>query len=331
MRSQADMLPKQKRRKSIWIKSLYVLVVLLTLLTTATYTWFSLSKTPKVNDMSVYVNCNVGMLISWEIPTEEEGWGLHLDYSDKFPTNTVLKPATYSDAEDRFYSVTLGIDGRMQEISALLSDEGNANRDDCDGYYLTFSFYAHTDEDVEVSLKDSIEKSGTYILGKPIWNEEEILHNDGGRGAASAIRVGFRITKYDTQGELSDVSDLIIYEPNCNFHTDYSLGYYQTPSMDGTETLVPKNRLIRQTATMWFETDPVQKDYVLYKNGEFLDDPHLFDLDKDTTAKIDVYIWLEGQDVDCTNEIGYEAKILSSIQFYAERRANTGLEEEEIK
>lgn len=331
MKQTVNIPQNQKRRKRLWIRLLYLLFLFLPLLTTATYTWFSLSKTPKVNDMSVYVNCNVGMQVAWEIPTEEEGWGLHLDYSEKFPENTILKPVTFSDEDDAFYAVTLGLDGRKQSVSDLLTDEKNANRDDDDAYYLTFSFYAHTDEDVKVSLKDAFENSGTYILGKPIWNEEEILHNDGGRGAASAMRVGFKITRYDEEGNLNDVSDLIIYEPNCNFHTDYTLGYYQTPSMDGTETLVPKNRLIRQTATMWFEADPVQKDYILYKYGEFLDDPHLFDLDKDCTAKIDVYIWLEGQDADCTNEIGYEAKIFSSIQLYAERRVNTGLEEDDIK
>ncbi|MBO5006054.1 MAG: hypothetical protein J6C89_01270 [Clostridia bacterium] len=328
MSAQAISTTKQKKRRHIFIKLLYGMLVLLVLLSTATYTWFSLSKTPKVNDMSVYVNCNVGMQIAWEIPTEEESWGLHLDHSERFPENTILKPATYSDENDAFYAVQFGFDGRKQSISNLLTDEENANRSDDDAYYITFSFYAHTDEDVKVSLKDAFENSGTYLLGKPIWNEEEILHNDGGRGAASAMRIGFKITKYDTDGTLSDISDLIIYEPNCNFHNDYTLGYYQTPGMDGTETLVPTDRLIRQTATMWFETDPVQKEYVLYKYGEFLDEPHLFDLDRDCTAKIDVYIWLEGQDVDCTNEIGYEAKIFSNIQLYAERRVNTGLEEE---
>lgn len=277
--------------------------------------------------MALYVNSSVGLQISRELSDDEEAWSQHLDYSDYFPDNTILRPVTYSCEQDTFYAATFGLDGRISSIADQLSDYTNANRSDAYGYYVKFTFYARTDEDVSVELSRAYENTGTYLIGTPVWNDDEVIHNDGGKGAQSAIRVGFKITKFDENGEQTGDPDFIVYEPNCNNHLDYSSGYYATASIDGTETLVPTNKLIRQTSTAWLEMNPVQKDIVVYNYGNFLDDPHLFDLDKDCTAQIDIYIWLEGQDVDCTNEIGKEAKIFTSIQFHSETRVNTGMED----
>lgn len=330
--SQAISTPKQKKRRHIFIKLLYGMLVLLVLLSTATYTWFSLSKTPKVNDMAVFVNSSVGLQISWELSDDEEAWGWHLDYNKKFTQNSTLKPVTYSDINKTFYATNFGLDGRIASISKELNDAQNANREDAEGYYVAFTVYARTDEDVEVELSKNIENSGTYLVGTPVWNDEEIIHNNGGKGAQSAMRIGFRVTRFDPDGKQIDEEPLfIIYEPNCDNHLDYTTDYEPTPSMDGTESLVPADRLIRQESTAWLETNPVQKGVVVFDYGEFLDDNHLFDLDKNCTAKIDIYIWLEGQDVDCTNEIGKEAMMLANVQFHAERKPDTGLEEDEIK
>ncbi|MBR5187263.1 MAG: hypothetical protein IKW18_02220, partial [Clostridia bacterium] len=72
---------------------------------------------------------------------------------------------------------------------------------------------------------------------------------------------------------------------------------------------------------------PVQKDMLAYIYGEFIDDEHLFDLDEDCQAKIDIYIWLEGQDMDCVNDIGKEAHLFANIQFLAEIKPGSGMQE----
>lgn len=276
--------------------------------------------------MALYVNTPVGLEITWT-PEDEDSWGQHLNYADHIDSQTILKPVTYSDKEQTFYSTNFGIDGRISDIAYALTDERNANRDDGYGYYLKMTCFVRTDEPVEVSLSRAYENSGTYLIGTPIWNEEEILHNDGGKGAQSAVRVGFRITKYDIDGVPEEEPTFIIYEPNCNNHIDFSREYYPTPSIDGTENLIPEDRLIRQTATAWFEMDPVQNGLLVYDYGEFLDDTHLFDLDEDCMAKIEIYLWLEGQDIDCTNEIGKEAQIFANIQFHSVSKGQSGMEE----
>ena len=320
--------PERKRQRRTTIRLLYLLLILVPLLSTATYTWFSLSRAPKVNAMALYINTPAGLEITWT-PEDEESWGQNLNYAEYADGETILKPVTYSDHENKFYAANFGLDGRMSDIAYALTDEQNANRDDGHGYYLKMTFYARTDENVSVSLSRAYENSGTYLIGTPIWNGEDILHNDGGQGAQSAVRVGFRITHYDTEGQQVGEPEFMIYEPNCSYHIDYNLTgqYVPTASIDGTENLISEDRLIRQSSTFWYEMDPVQNGVLLYEYGEFLDDQHLFDLDEDCMAKIEIYLWLEGQDIDCTNEIGKEAQIFANIQFHSVNRPNSGMEE----
>ena len=303
-------------------------MIFVPLLSAATYTWFAISRTPKVNSMSLYINTPVGLEITWT-PEDEDSWGQNLNYAEYAVGETVLKPVTYSEMEKTFYAANFGLDGRISDISHALSDERNTNRNDAHGYYVKMTCYVRTDEPVTVSLAEAYENSGTYLIGTPVWNSEEIIHNDGGYGAQSAIRVGFKITDCNQSGEAIGEPRFIIYEPNCNEHNDIyvSGNYFPTLSVDGTENLVPADRLIRQTNTAWTEVDPVQNGVLAYRFGEFMDDPHLFDLEEDAMAKIEIYLWLEGQDIDCTNEIGNEAQIFANIQFYSVNKPNSGMEE----
>ena len=59
----------------------------------------------------------------------------------------------------------------------------------------------------------------------------------------------------------------------------------------------------------------MQRTVVMYQLGEFLTDTRLFSLQQNGMVRMDVYLWLEGQDVDCTNVIGSAAKVFASIQL----------------
>jgi len=311
------------------LKLFYLLLILLILLSTATYTWFSLSRAPKINDMSLYVTTASGLEISYALDAEEGEWGQSLIYGDFVEENTVLRPITYSDTDDTFYAAAVGTDGRIIAVNQPLDDERHTNRNDINGYYVKFSFFARTGENVsvELSCKDPTGEFGTYVVGMPEWNSEEVLHNDGGKGLEEAMRVGFRITKFDSFGNiLNEDPKMIVYEPNSNVHLDYTVGYYPTPSIDGAENLVPAERLIRQESTAWMEASPVQKDVLIYEHGEFVDETHLFDLEAGQKAQIDVYLWLEGQDTDCRFESSEAAKILASLQFWSESNHQSGMD-----
>ena len=176
-------------------------------------------------------------------------------------------------------------------------------------------------------------KSGTYVIGTPVWDDKDIVHVNGGGGAQYAVRIGLRITPLMPNGtEDTENTRFIVYEPNdinhVNLDGDYIKEYIPTPSINkDMNSLVPNDSLIRQATTLWTEADPIQKDVVVYKHGDFLDNTYLFSLNEGEQVKIDLYLWLEGQDPDCTNHIGKESKIFSSIQFHVEAKDQGGLEE----
>ena len=309
---------------------LYVLIILLSLLTVASYTWFSISQTPRVSDLYMYVNSPKGLEIALTHDAQE--WGQQLDFRDMVDETAPLRPVTWSNKEQRFYAVTYGFDGRLKDIKSWqpLSDQYNANRDTYFGYYIKASFYARTDTAVKVSLSPAVEvdegrkSSGTYLIGTPIWNAQEILHDNGGKGAENAIRVGLRITPV-TEGVPDETKAVFyIYEPNSDTHINGADGYKPTPSIDGTPNLIDEEHLILQTASSWAEAYPVERNVVVNELGEFTTSTDLFTLQTGEMVKIDVYIWLEGQDADCTNQIE-EAQILASIQFKADPDDQSGM------
>lgn len=322
---------EQKKKIKRSLRCLYLVLVLLPLLAVASYTWFSISRTPKVSEMGMSVASGMGMEIAFDPDSEE--WTQYLDFREQLEEMAPLKPITWSEKEQCFFGAQFGLDGRISEITERLSDEANTNHTSSNSYYMKNTFYARTGEPVKVSLSpavvggDGTQGAGTYLIGTPVWNNESIRHDNGGNGAEYAIRVGIGITKYDaeTKARLEDPV-FYIYEPNCDGHVTGETGLVETPSIDGTETLVPEERMIRQTTSRWEETYPIERDTVVREPGEFTTDTQIFQLNTDEMAKIDIYVWLEGQDIDCTNAIGEEAQIFANIQFLAEAEQESGLE-----
>ena len=317
-------------RKTMILIYLYIIIVMFILSVVATYTWFALSRTPRVSNMAVSVSSRSGLELSLDASGDE--WGNSISFLDIVDESAPLRPVTWSDGDQRFYAATYNIGGRLTDNWQPLSDERNANRNNHEGYYVLGTFYARTGQDVTVSLTPAVELeegvsgSGTYVIGKPVWNSDSISHDNAGQGAENAIRIGIRITYLDENGEpLPDSSLFYIYEPNCDSHVDGSVGYVDTPSIDIRETLVSPEYLIKQTYSSWTESDPVQNGVLINSFGEFTSDTELFSLKRDQMAMISLYIWLEGQDIDCTNEIK-EAQILANIQFIAEPDNQSGLD-----
>lgn len=309
--------------------SLYLVIILFTLLTVASYTWFSLSQTPRVSDLYLFVNTQTGLELS--LTPDAEEWELQLDFRDMVDVTAPLRPVTWSESRQQFLAANYGADGRRTGAWEPLTDERNANKTSIEGYYIKASFYARSGQAVAVSLSPAVEVSegkegsGTYLIGCPEWNAEEIVHYNAGKGGETAVRVGFRTTPVDTSGEATgETSPLILYEPNSDIHPNGTYGYLPTPSIDGSATLVDESRLILQTASTWTEAYPVERSVVIRDLGEFTTDTKLFDVKAGEIIKVDLYIWLEGQDVDCTNEIT-QAQILASIQFSAGTQEHSGM------
>ena len=104
------------------------------------------------------------------------------------------------------------------------------------------------------------------------------------------------------------------------------MGYVNTRSIDGTDTLVSRDRLLVQTPSSWSETTPVRKDTTVKTLGSFITDKRLFALEAQEMVRIDMYIWMEGQDVDSYG-LPEDATLFANIQFKTDSEEQTGLEE----
>lgn len=319
---------RQRRRTFLYF---YILLALSVLLVSASYTWFSLSQTPRVSDMALYINARTGVELSMNPNAPDEAWGQEIRFLDLVSEDVPLRPVTWSEKQQCFLAMGYGSDGRMTGELVPLTDEAHANRTDGEGYYAVGTFYVRTDENCIVSLAKAVEVNegengaGTYVIGAPVWDEELVLHHNGGKGAELAIRIGFLLTKIspEVQGEETD-SVFIIYEPNTDSHIDGQIGNIQTVSVDGTNSL--SDNMIHQTTSMWLEADPVQRQVTIKRLGSFTTDTKLLSIKAGEMYQVKLYVWLEGQDVDCTNRIE-DAKIIANIQFSTEYTGQGGLEE----
>jgi len=323
---------KSKTSKSVSyiILYFYMLVILLALLTVASYTWFSISRTPSVNDIAMYINTPMGLEISLSPDSGE--WGKRLSFADMVPETSPLRPATWSEKDQKFYGVMFGMDGRPNGSLIPLSDDQNANRDHYEGYYCVGTFYARTDDAVRVSLtpavaveEDGTMGAGTFVTGTPIWNYNTLSHDNGGKGAEYAIRIGIQVHRLDQNHRPTDEPpQFFIYEPNSDTHIGDTVGYVDTPGVDGTPTLVDPDRIFAQSTTTWTDVSPAQRNKQTYVFGEFTEDTEMFILRDNETVMIRLYIWLEGQDADCCNVIA-DAQITANIQFLAQSYNESGM------
>jgi len=210
-----------------------------------------------------------------------------------------------------------------------LEDKINANTLAKSNYYIKATVYARCGQPTDVTLAESgwldeeqtVKGSGSYVIGEP----------NTGYGPETAVRIGFRMTYVDSSGDvLSDTSPMYVYEPNVDRHVDGSRNYIPTYSIDEFRTketaetagktdwfLVDENMLIRQTFSR-SATEP----------GEFLTNPTLFSLKPGEIVRIEIYIWMEGQDVDCSNTMSdgvSTTKIKANIQFTGTTETQSGM------
>ena len=233
---------------------------------------------------------------------------------------------------------------RMEVVSWYpLEDQIHANTLEKSNYYIKATIYARSGIPTNVSLagpiilEDGSTKTGnTYVLGDP--------HT--GKGPETAVRIGFRMTYVDSGGnELSERSPMYIYEPNADRHVDSSTYYIPTYSIDEfrpTEPTEAPSGEPTEPATEETTTEPEEKQWFLVDEerlmkqtfsrrdepGEFLTTPTLFSVKDGEIVRIEIYIWLEGQDVDCSNAMSdgvTTTKIEANIQFTGTSETQSGM------
>lgn len=294
---------------------------------TVTYAWLEISRLPKVSDISLSLITQNGVQIAPDENGEPGEWAGFLDMSDILEDEEPLTPVTYSYEDSLLYEPVYGTDGRPGGV--IPTDEGDFGSFIEVTYWMKSGSSASTIQLAEPDAAgNALDGGGTYVMGEPIWNADTISHDNGGNGGETTIRVGFLIQQTDLDYNPVGESEFFIYEPNSDSHTDGSTGYDETTSAFGLATLVDEDHLIIQESSHWSEQSPVLRDNVNYHMGQFTQNVPLFAISSQNLVKVTMYIWMEGQDIDCTNmTIAKESRLIANIQFTSdeESAADTGI------
>ncbi len=321
----------QKTRHMLIVMS-WVIILSLVALTAATYAWMSIATFYKVSDIDLNVITENALEIAKDENGEAGEWGKLIAGEDLIPEGAALRPVTWSAKDKTFYAPTYGFYGRIDGYDELIVTTNDipapsvdeAEEEEGEGYLLAIDLWMRTGASkitTYLSGPDIVQGEmmgdGTFVIGVPTWNSENVRHESGGKGAENAIRIAFKTYDYyDITGALYEEGSFYIYEPNTKEDA-------VTKSIDGG-ALEGDGEIIKQYTSQIKENDPVLRDEYTYLPGEFIgEDTHMFDLLANLPRRVTVYIWLEGQDPSCDNSIS-AGRILANLQIGATTQNNQG-------
>ena len=103
----------RRRRRVIY---LWILLMLSILLVAASYTWFSISRRPRVSDMKLYVNAPVGLELAPAYNSEE--WVQQLNFNELVEETSILKPVTWSQEKNKLITAKQIAEHKREDVEA---------------------------------------------------------------------------------------------------------------------------------------------------------------------------------------------------------------------
>ena len=289
---------KQNMSKKGLMPALLGAVCSVVALTSVSYAWFTIGNEASVGDIDVNVEAADGMLIS----ADGETWTKSLDLDsligegiNQLPgENTKLAPVS---------SAANVVDG-VQEIfygekdTTLLGREAVAGTE-----YLVFDLYVKVDHDKDLSIAQS--STVTDVVGSDT--------NASLASRVSFVNLGSVLAddNYSAEDDLPDLgSDVdttaVVWEPNSTSHLS-------TVQASGKVDYKGIASVAEPAAEESLGATTLSTDDVATSDNTATGGLKVADLE-DGVNKIRVYIWLEGQDVDCTNDIA-EGAFSVSLDF----------------
>ncbi len=294
-------------------------------LTTMTYAWFTTGKDASVGNFDMTISAGGGLEIS--ATGNDNDWLSVLDIESLKTASSTLKsfvdegktldPVSTNGAYDddmilNFYK------GQIESAAAganltqsTAAEEG----------WLQFDLYFRnaSSKDLKINL------TGTKIEAKAT---DSIADPEG----HTAIRMAFVITgtkAAHASGAVtakSEAGQATIYEPNAKEHTNPGVADYNA----GKSTSSSRKEVFEYNALIGaYNADGGQPSISRYEIGEHSSvlqkantqteegySEGFFTLTKETITKVSVFMWIEGQDADCTNYIASNA-FTTQLKFLA--------------
>ena len=326
-----------KSRKTANVKSsILILLLISVLLIASTYAWFTANKTVTISTLNVHIESANGLQIS----ADGSSWKALLENSDIMPGGTIdtkytgntnqipteLKPvSTIGEVASGKMKMFLGtVEGDSDSTSPtygqdVLTTTTQTDAHGTTGNYVAFDIFLKVDKDTDIVLT----KNSDVIATVPQSGEPD------DRGLKNAARVGFVVAAdADVQSagaQLSAIqgvtpSTAYIWQLNNNYHTNAAIShgisnYGYTASNLTSSTIINTYKGVKATGTkiglnannttVFGDVTPQYNSPVGNKtNGA---DIHVFSSGstdvslKAGITKVRVYLWIEGQDIDCEN------------------------------
>lgn len=318
-------------------RRIFYLLILLAftgiMLSTTTYAWFTTNRIVTVGNIDVKVQTEGSL----EISADGQDWKALVDYNniisvhDTSYTTSVnqlpgyIKPVSTIGGLDSngFMEMFLGIITDDREANYNLTSEKQTDReengDEGEGAYLAFDIFLRTTDTKDLYLT----------------SDSQVFYNGNSTGTENATRVAFIVEGNVPDGTnlgtvqaqfTTNTNNVYIWEPNYDTHTEHGIEnarnvYGITTTETGAEALAYDG--IKSSFTEQIRIENATR--TLYPNYFGLVEPQiktiknntayqpLFTLERGIT-KVRVYMWLEGQDVDCENNASV-ANLTLALQF----------------
>ena len=326
----------RKKRVFILIIALFFTTVLFA---TTTYAWFTANKTVRVERLTVNVEAQNGIQIStdavnWKALIQKQdiinAVTLYSNAVNQVPTT--MEPVSTVGTIDNdghlemFYGEVTSDDGGNYVLKASKETETNSTADAAPGKYIAFDlfFKVTAESPLKMTKNSGVTLEDGYVNG--IQNAARmgfvILGNKPSSTAYTELQA---MGTYDPDGGEADTRTRYIWEPNYDVHTgaavqhalvNYNQATTVGPGADrlkyqGVKAVIPANTpaLVRTDMSADSEHTYVDDYPAFFGDVEpeyktvagFTQEFGIFTLQPGVT-KVRVYMWIEGQDVDCEND-----------------------------
>lgn len=262
-------------------------------LTSVSYAWFTMGNEASVGEIDVNVQAADGMQVSSDAKLTNFGSILSIEELDKIETNrfstdnVVLAPCstdgTFSNGVQAMFSGSVANDGKTLTVTQASSSQ-----------YVQFDFYVKLDDDSKLYLD-----LGSYVKDIDTKNKHSSYASRVSFANLGSVSISDDYTAKSAQ-DLAGSGKATIWEPNSKKHTIEGKDQDTYEGITGAGT---GEQIAKATVN---SLKPAYNE-----NLETTAKAELLSL-KAGVNKVRVYIWLEGQDSDCTNLIdegSFEVKI----------------------
>ena len=310
---------KNKDRKKQRKYRLFILLLLLfatgIMLATSTYAWFTSNKNVSVETLNVNIAAQNGIQISvdgtsWKAIVQKTDLAnaINTYAAAKNQLPSVLEPvSTGAVASGGVLPMYYGTIESNASGNYILTTKLETDTNGSNGKYIAYDLFFKVNADTRIAI--------TSASGVKSSDENDT-------GIKNASRIAFVKLGYVADGTalstikgLNSGTDVYVWEPNYDSHTSTGIAnardVYGLPVADGDSTLVPYSGVIAAisagdnvllgNATEAKDSTKFKTVTPTYKTKTGNDaNFEIFSLTAGIT-KVRIYMWVEGQDVDCEN------------------------------